>query len=180
MKTEKSIICGKHIRAIRHYLGLTQEEFGNKLGEWGITDKKKESFGKAPEIVASWESGRNQVPNNVLRAIQENVLFEGERISWAYLSGESEYITQSVSGILFHLFSPTSSEAKSSEYEPVTVEELAAMPLNKFANILIDDLLPLYGYSRSDVFDGVRFNRYMYDNIRLLIEEYIKKEKSGF
>lgn len=180
MRTEKSVICGKHIKIIRRYLGLTQEEFGRKLGEWGITDKTG-NLGKAPEIVASWESGRNQVPNSVLHAIYENVSFKGNKIQWAYLVGESDYITQDIDGILTHLFNADSPSSKG-EFEKLKeseIVEIANSRINKLALLLEESLLPLYNHSKTDFFDYGRFVRKINTVLQNEIESFIIDEEKG-
>lgn len=88
MKTQESIEIGKRIKNVRQKMGLTQKEFGEKLGEWGITDRKGETKGKSEEIVASWESGRNRPMNKVLKAIHDNAVIDGCYIKLEYLLAE--------------------------------------------------------------------------------------------
>ncbi len=85
-------IKGLHIKRIRNYCGMTQVEFGEALGEWGITSGDG-TTGKDAKIIASWESGRRDAPNKVLKAIQDNVLYENHPIRWEYLIGQDEFIT---------------------------------------------------------------------------------------
>lgn len=175
MKTEKSIVCGQRIRKIRNYLGLTQEEFGKQLGEWGIYDRSG-NRGRSPEIVASWESGRNQVPDSVLSAIRENVNWEGEKINWSFLTGESEYITYSPRGIIEETFRTLEDYQKNtSNWVSADINELANDPINKLAVSLMDDILPALGYSKWDIVDWSRFTKYMQENIRTLIDNHIIK-----
>lgn len=189
MKTEKSVICGKHIRFIRNYLALTQAEFGEKLGEWGIKDKSG-SPGKTAEIVASWESGRNQVPNKVLRAIYDNVKYNGKTIQWAYLAGDTDFITQDIDGILTYvqtqlfpaLPKQNAKPESQSQWHPMSpdeITELANSHGNKLALILEEELLPLYGYTRGDIFDHARFLRKIDTMLQNEIESFIIDEKNG-
>lgn len=85
-------IKGLHLKRIRKYCGMTQAEFGEILGAWGITSRVGIP-GKDEKIIASWESGRRDIPDKVLRAIKENVLYEGFPIRWEYLIGQDDFIT---------------------------------------------------------------------------------------
>lgn len=88
MKTSESIAIGERIRIVRQRLGLSQKEFGELLGEWGITNRKGNVKGKEEAVVASWESGRNRAPNKVLKAIHDHALIDGCYIKWEYLLAE--------------------------------------------------------------------------------------------
>ena len=88
MKTQESIEIGKRIKTVRQKLGLTQKEFGEKLGEWGITDRKGEKRGKEEAVVASWESGRNRPQDRILKAIHDNAVIDGCYVKIEYLLAE--------------------------------------------------------------------------------------------
>lgn len=93
MIEETRKIKGSHLKTIRQYCGMTQTEFGEALGEYGITSRDGSLPGKDEKIIASWESGRRDIPTKVLKAIQKNILYEGYPIRWEYLIGQDEFIT---------------------------------------------------------------------------------------
>lgn len=176
MKTEKSILCGSRIKEIRLYLGLTQEAFGKKLGEWGIHDKSGNP-GRSAEIIASWESGRNQVPPSVLRAIMDNVKYEGEKISWAYLNGESRYITLEPNGVI-RTAKQIIQNFNTGDF-PKTKSNFSLDAPDKWENILYNQLLPYFGYSYKKIKDITRFYYFSQTEIKKIIDEYINKEERG-
>ena len=180
MKTEKSILCGKRLKHLRTYLGLSQEEFGKKLGEWGVQDRTKSSVGKSAEVVASWESGRNQIQASVIRAIVDNCTYEGEQILFSYLNGESDYITKGINGIIFSTFNRMQEmDASDTKWQSVTIEELANDPDNKLSLLIYDEIFPLLNFNKDDVFDKGRLYIQIKNSLINIIEEYIKKEERG-
>lgn len=57
--------------------------------------------------------------------------------------------------------------------------DMANSPVNKFALILWEELLPIYNINQGDIFDMSRFCNRMYDEIGNLINRYIEEENQG-
>lgn len=178
MKTERSILCGKRIREIRNYLGLTQEQFGDELGRWGIKDRSGNP-GRSADIVASWESGRNQVQTDVIRAIIDNVSYYGLPIQFSYLSGESDYITQSPQAIIKYSSDLLNSNIQWEELSKESLQELLDSPLEVFASKYMEEILPIFGKSSCDFFDSGRFIRMIFEINQKAISKYIDFESKG-
>lgn len=170
-------IQGKNIRFIRNYLGLSRSEFAIWLSNLGIQGRESKIDGNktySTKTIEAWETGKRIPPPKVLAAIRDNCLWEGEKISWSYLTGESEYITYRPKGIVEHTFRITEDYQKNPDkWTPVDPHVLADEPINKFAVTLIDNILPALGYSKFDIIDWGRFTRYMSENIKKLIDDYI-------
>ena len=165
-------IKGQHLKKIRSYIGLSQSEFSQWLFKYGITGHHSEPYDV--KTIAAMENGRRNTPDKVIAAIRDNCLWEGEKINWSYLTGESDYITYSPKGIVEHTFDTIDQGNNDSKFESVEVEELANNPVNRFGLALYEVILPILGYSRQDIIDPVRFIKYMQENLKKIIDNYIE------
>lgn len=172
-------VQGKRLKEVRRILGETQVSFAQWLNNHGLVGNYEEPY-KA-KTIAAWESGRRTIPDKVKMVLSQNVRIDGYPVQYAYLNGDSDYITQSIGAIIKKIFErPDSSQPV--EWTPVTgadIYALANKPLNKFAAVLFDELLPIYNYEKSDFWDIGRFSRAMYEEIGKLIEQYLQQEKQG-
>lgn len=173
---------GKRLKEIRKILGETQESFSEWLAGNGVTGNYGEPYKQ--KTIAAWEAGRRKVPDEIKKIISDTVTINDQKIQYAYLNGDTDFMTKSVDSII-----KNSEEILNSFESPNSVEwtrassddikEMAENPINRFADILFNHLLPLYGYSRSNFFDQIRFNYTMYIEIKKLIEEFRKNETLG-
>lgn len=171
----------EHIRFIREYLGFTRPSFAAWLSTLGVEGRESKIDGDktySTKTIEAWERGERTPPPKVLAAIRDNVKYEGERINWSYLQGESEIISYSPTGIVKSIFQNTN-EKDSSQIQwqlasKDDIDELANSPINRFALAIYEDILPLLGYSRQDIIDPAYFIKYMQENLKRIIDNYIE------
>ncbi len=178
---DKKKLQGKRLQEVRKILGKTQESFCEWLTDHGINGNYDEPYKQ--KTVAAWESGRRNVPDEIKKVLSDNVTVDGFPVQFAYLNGDTDFITQSVGAIVKHSMETLHSFSKSpSEWKQATasdIQEIANSPLNKFGLVFLNDMLPIYNHSKNDFFDIMRFNKHMYDEIGRLIEEYLQEEQQG-
>lgn len=173
---------GQRLKEIRKILGKTQETFTQWLADHGLFGNYDEPY--KSKTVAAWESGRRVIPEEIKIALSENVAIDGCLVQYAYLNGDTDFITKSVGAIIKKVFEKGNSLNQASacehgEWVAVTVDDIAENPLNQFALILFDDLLPIFNHERSEVWDVVRFNKAVFEGVGNLIEQYLQNERQG-
>ena len=172
-------IQGKRLKEIRKILGHTQESFTHWLTEHGLTGNYSEPY-KA-KTVAAWESGRRAIPEDVKMALSKHVKIDGHPVQYAYLNGDSDFITRSY-GAIARMSSNILDSFSREVWKKASIQDLVDMansPVNKFALILWEELLPIYNINQGDIFDMSRFCNRMYDEIGNLINRYIEEENQG-
>ena len=172
-------VQGRRLKEVRKILGKTQESFTQWLTDHGLTGNYNEPY-KA-KTVAAWESGRRAIPDDIKMVLSQNVTVDGYPVQYAYLNGDTDFITQSMGAIVkrtFEILNPP----QPVEWKMATAEDihdLANDPRNRFALILLNDLLPIFNHEKNDFWDIMRFNNVMYDEIGKLIEQYLQEERQG-
>lgn len=178
---DKKKLQGKRLQEVRKILGKTQVSFCDWLTEHGVTGNYDEPYKQ--KTIAAWESGRRNVPDEIKKVLSDNVTVDGYPVQFAYLNGDTDFITQSTGAIVKHAFEVTDSILKNtSNWKQATaadIKEMTDAPLNRFGITFLNDMLPIYNHSKNDFFDIMRFNRYMYEEIGRLIEEYLQNEQQG-
>lgn len=173
---------GKRLKEIRKILGKTQESFSEWLLDHGATGNYGEPYKQ--KTIAAWEAGRRKVPDDIKKIISDTVTINDQKVQYAYLNGDTDFITKSVDSIIKNSkeILNTNNLPDSAEWTRASSDDIKQMeenPVNRFADILFNKLLPLYGCERTDFFDQIRFNYTMYVEIQKLIEEFRKNEKNG-
>lgn len=174
-------IQGKRLKQIRtKFLKMSRNQFAHWLFDGGLKGNFKEQYSKI--TVASWEAGRRAVPEEVKKFISENVNIDGYKIQYAYLNGDSLYITKSPYVVLetSYLISEAMDEITGGiiNFDEVETDE-KQQKIDNIRFIALADLLPIYDLDHTDIFDNGRFGEYMYHGIEGLIYDYIEKEKVG-
>ena len=175
---------GKRLKGVRQIMGLSQAKFCNWLAEHNKLGNFQEIY--SIKTIQAWEQGVRKVPDNIKKVLSDNVTIDGQLVQYAYLNGDTDFITQSTGTIIQHsaetLKSFNSSNVEQPGWKQATVsdiEKMADVPLNRFGQVFLNDILPIYNYTTNDFFDIVRFNSCMYKKIGLLIEEYLREERHG-
>lgn len=174
-------IQGKRLKLIRtKILKMTRNQFAHWLFDGGLTGNFKEQYSKI--TISSWEAGNRAVPEDVKQFISENVNIGGYKVQYAYLNGDSPYITKSLDDVLetSYLISEAMDEITGGiiNFDEVETDE-KQQKIDNIRFIALADLLPIYDLDHTDIFDNGRFGEYMYHGIEDLIYDYIEKEKKG-
>lgn len=186
MDSKKKKLRGERLKEARKLIGLSQEQFCDWLESVGITGNYGEKYG-AP-TVAAWENARRNVPEKVKKAICENLTINGHNVQYAYMNGDSKYMTQAHSERLAvnHEKANELSERlglgnidKISKIEQEILIDSVAEPSDDFSKILLREILPLYGLHKGVIFDKERFCEHVRDELREIIYDYLDSEEDG-
>ena len=186
MDSKKKKLQGERLKEARKLIGLSQEQFCDWLESVGITGNYGEKYG-AP-TVAAWENARRNVPEKVKKAICENLTINGQNVQYAYMNGDTKYITQSPEGVTEAIYTEARElQQHVKEEKPADLTkylcnyliDAVKKPSNQLGVILRNDILPLYGVDITAVFDEQRFNEHVFNKLQEIIFEYIENEKNG-
>ena len=170
-------IQGSRLKEVRNILGLSRPKFSAWLAEHNKLGNFHEEY--SSKTIEAWEQGLRKVPDDIKKLLSDNVDINGYHVQYAYLNGDTDFITQSMEAIVKKTFEiiDTSNKTtwKKASYDEIL--EMSNHPLNKLDSILYDELFPLYGHTRNEVFDQTRLLNIAFVEFKQIIEEYIKKEK---
>lgn len=186
MDIKKMKLQGERLKEARALLGLSQVQFCDWLSCLGIKGNYGEPY--KPPTVAAWENARRKIPDNVKQAICENLAINGHNVQYAYMNGDSKYMTQAHSEYLAvnHEKANELSERlglgnidKMSKIKQEILIDSAAEPSDDFSKILLREILPLYGLHKGEIFDKERFCEHVRDELREIIYDYLDSEEDG-
>ena len=149
------LLKGTRLKEIREEnLGLSQSRFGQWLYEHGVKGRWDEPHKIV--TIASWENGRRNIPNNVLKAIRDNTEYNGFQYRWEYLTGKDDIKT----------------------IASFSSEELEDMAIELKEEIFIKTVLPSimkYMLIREYNFQKIKFPSVFVKGMRIEIDNFIEK-----
>lgn len=162
---------GEHLKEIRKMLGLSQKKLGLWLSAKGVTNNCGEPYKEI--TIASWENGRRKIPEEVMKAISENVNINGHKVQASYLHGSDKYMTSS-DELLQEAIRISYEIIKNSHPFDFEIPEDKQKAFNK----AIHEMLAIYEINENEIPNFQHFSQYMYQEFQEIIDSYISSERN--
>ena len=162
---------GERLKEIRKMLGLSQKRLGLWLSAKGVTNNCGEPYKEI--TVASWENGRRKIPEEVMKAISENVNINGHNVQTSYLHGSDKYMTSS-NELLQEAIRISYEIIKNSLPLGFDIPEDKQEAFNK----AMHEILAIYEISEKEIPNFQHFSQYMYKEFQEIIDSFIRSERN--